>query len=182
MLLTLSWGIFIHIWQSEGQPCSSGYKHNVPEVSMRFRSREDGGQPVASVPLFLQKLPSWSCTRRRPVWQWSKVTWYLMAVSVQWKAEWQLPALGFYGKSQLGLFLVLWSETPVACGWSFCRALPGLTLFLHEQRSSSGSCWWTKDLLRPYPAFLVTAVDGYPGEVGPPVKPLRGPGIPSHYQ
>lgn len=28
----------------------------------------------------------------------------------------------------------------------FCRALGGVTLFLHEQRSSYGSCWWAKVL------------------------------------
>ena len=41
-LLTLSWGICVYIWQPEGQPRSGGYKHNVPEVAMRFRSHGRG--------------------------------------------------------------------------------------------------------------------------------------------
>lgn len=48
--LTLSWGISVHISQSKRQPCSGGWKPNVPEVSMRFRSRKDGGWVSASPP------------------------------------------------------------------------------------------------------------------------------------
>lgn len=46
-LLTLSWGISVHIRQSERQPCSSGYKPNVPQVAMRFRRHHSDNGPVS---------------------------------------------------------------------------------------------------------------------------------------
>lgn len=174
-----------------------------------------GASQLYQSPTPSPKLPSWSCNRRRPVWQWSKVTWYPISNSVQpvgvcaslhgcgpsghhrpttvvllsvvmssitfstasvdpvtcdqvglahlWKTEWQLPPLpppAFIGAN------ASWARE--VCFWFLGQRhqwpVPGLsvklTLFFREQRSSCGSCWWAKDLLRASAALLVSAVDG----------------------